>query len=417
MPAISSPRSARRALVIGAGIAGPAAALFLRRAGFEAHLFEARTAPDTIGGGLQIAPNGMHVLDAIGLAEAVLRRGAVCDAMVLRAQSGTPLAELNCCMERRFGPPAVNLRRAVMHEILLDAASSANIPIYLDKRIAGIDDAGEGSIVARFADGTSAESDFIVGADGVHSAVRNIVLPESPHPFDTRLTNLGGFAPRSALEGSGFGSVMSMTFGRRGFFGFGLCGPDEADGAMWWSNLATDGVDAAALRARGQNAIRRLLLDAHADWHAPIGELIARSGAIVATDTLDIARIPAWSKGRTVLIGDAAHAMSPHAGQGASVALEDAMCLAAHLAKESEIPSAFRRFEAERRSRVERIVAAARRNGSRKGEMGAVGAWLRDRVVSVVAPLAARRQDWIYAYRPDMPATSSSRAASGNSFE
>jgi 2-polyprenyl-6-methoxyphenol hydroxylase-like FAD-dependent oxidoreductase len=110
--------------------------------------------------------------------------------------------------------------------------------------------------------------------------------------------------------------------------------------------------------------------------------------------------LPNWSRGRALLIGDAAHATSPHAGQGASIALEDALRLARLLHEEPETRAAFEKFESERRSRVERIVALARRNGNQKREFSASGAWIRDRMIRVMMPFTARSWDWIYGYDP-----------------
>jgi 2-polyprenyl-6-methoxyphenol hydroxylase-like FAD-dependent oxidoreductase len=99
-----------------------------------------------------------------------------------------------------------------------------------------------------------------------------------------------------------------------------------------------------------------------------------------------------------VLIGDAAHATSPHAGQGASIALEDAYRLVAALAGGHEIGTAFQNFEHERRPRAERIVALARRNGNQKREFSPTGAWLRDRMIKLLMPFNTRGWDWIYGY-------------------
>ena len=96
----------RKALIIGAGIAGPVTAIFLRRAGYDAQLFEAWPYSTGIGGGLQIAPNGMHVLAAIGLADEMIAAGSVCEAFEFLTQSGSRIASINRNMKQRFGQPA-----------------------------------------------------------------------------------------------------------------------------------------------------------------------------------------------------------------------------------------------------------------------------------------------------------------------
>jgi 2-polyprenyl-6-methoxyphenol hydroxylase-like FAD-dependent oxidoreductase len=138
----------------------------------------------------------------------------------------------------------------------------------------------------------------------------------------------------------------------------------------------------------------------HGGWHDPIPQLIDALEEIVVTATLDVATLPTWSRGRTLLIGDAAHATSPHAGQGASIALEDACRLVSALCGEPEIGIAFQNFERERRPRAERIVALARKNGNQKREFSPTGAWIRDGMIKVMMPFNVRSWDWIYAYDP-----------------
>ena len=193
---------------------------------------------------------------------------------------------------------------------------------------------------------------------------------------------------------------METTFGQSGFFGYGFCSPDPRDGAMWWSTQPSHGIDAATYRAMGQAAIKRHLLDFHAGWHDPIPQLLQAAENIVVSGTLDVATLPRWSRKRTLLIGDAAHATSPHAGQGASLALEDAMRLGRLIQAGQELGVTFENFESERRPRAERVVALARRNGNRKREFSATGAWIRDRMLKLLIPLTAKGMDWMYAYDP-----------------
>jgi 2-polyprenyl-6-methoxyphenol hydroxylase-like FAD-dependent oxidoreductase len=202
------------------------------------------------------------------------------------------------------------------------------------------------------------------------------------------------------LETASVAPRLEMTFGQTGFFGYGFCSPDPREGAMWWSTQPTHGFDAATFRAMDQDALRQHLRRLHATWHDPIPRLLESIEDIVITSTLDIATLPTWSRKHTLLIGDAAHATSPHAGQGASIALEDAMRLVRLLQDGKELGAAFDAFETERRSRVERVVALARRNGNQKREFSAAGAWIRDRMLKVLIPVSARGQDWMYGYDP-----------------
>ena len=400
------PQRPRKALIIGAGIAGPAAAILLKRAGFDAELFEAWPYSTGIGGGLQIAPNGMRVLAEIGVADDMIAAGSISESFDFRSQSGRRIGSINRNMVRRFGQPAVNMRRSALLEAIVNKAWCENVELRFEKRLARIEDRAGQPVVAHFTDGSSAEGDFVIGADGVHSIVRQHVIPDGPRPFDTGLIGFGGFVPRSLLEDSGIGQRIEGTVGKSGFFGYGFCSPDLQDSAMWWSTQPFQGLNAAAYRAMDQEGIRRHLLDFHAGWHEPIQRILRATENIVVTDTLDVATLPVWSRGRTLLIGDAAHATSPHAGQGASLALEDAMRLGCLMREGGGLGQIFQAFEQERRERAERIVAIARRNGNSKREFSATGAWIRDRMLKMLIPITSRGMDFMYAYdatRVSMP--------------
>jgi 2-polyprenyl-6-methoxyphenol hydroxylase-like FAD-dependent oxidoreductase len=194
-----------KALIIGGGIAGPVTAIFLKKAGIDVEMFEAWPYSGGIGSGLQIAPNGMHVLAEIGLAEEMMRRGSICESFDFHSRSGARLGSVNQNMRQRFGQPAVNMCRATLSEALINRAWCENVELRFEKRLVAIEDRADRPIVAHFADGSSAEGDFVIGADGVHSAVRTHVIPDGPKPFDTGLIGFGGFAPRSVISDTPIG--------------------------------------------------------------------------------------------------------------------------------------------------------------------------------------------------------------------
>ncbi len=391
------PGKPSKAIVIGAGIAGPVAALLLNRQGVDTEIFEARPRSNGTGGGLQIAPNGMRVLAAVGLGSQIIHRGSVAASFEFFSESGVRLGAINREMEQRFGHPAVNLRRAALNELILSAAESDGVRVNREKRLVGIEDHPNAPIIAHFADGSASEADLLIGADGVHSAVRQYVAPNSPGPADSGLVGFGGFVPELSLEGPGPERNLVGTLGRSGFFGYGRCSPN-AD-LMWWSTLpAPRGMDAAMFRAMSQETLRSFLARFHAGWHSPIPEILAAARNIMVTAELEFAPLPCWSRGRALLIGDAAHPTSPHAGQGASLALEDAMVLGRLLVKKRDAAELFYHFEQVRRPRTDRIVALARRNGNSKREFTATTAWLRDRMLGLLMPVAAKSMNFMYAY-------------------
>jgi 2-polyprenyl-6-methoxyphenol hydroxylase-like FAD-dependent oxidoreductase len=167
---------------------------------------------------------------------------------------------------------------------------------------------------------------------------------------------------------------------------------------MWWSTQPAHGMDAAMFRALDQQTLKQHLRGFHHGWHDPIPAIIEAAENIVVTDTLDVATLPIWSRKRSLLIGDAAHATSPHAGQGASLALEDAMRLARLMQEGQDLTAIFQAFEAERRPRAEKIVAMARRNGNSKREFSATGAFIRNQMMKWLLPLGSKSMDFMYAY-------------------
>src|SRR5689334_1798416 len=208
-----------KAVIIGGGIAGPVTAIFLKQAGIDTELFEAWPYSTGIGGGLQIAPNGMHVLAEMGLADEMIRRGSIAESFDFHSQSGHRIGSINRNMQQRFGQPAVNMCRATLNEALINKAWCENVELRFEKRLVAIEDRADKPVVAHFADGSTAERDFVIGADGVHSAVRNNEIPDGPKPFDTGLIGFGGFVARSVIADAQVGHSIATTFGQSGFFG------------------------------------------------------------------------------------------------------------------------------------------------------------------------------------------------------
>jgi 2-polyprenyl-6-methoxyphenol hydroxylase-like FAD-dependent oxidoreductase len=264
------------------------------------------------------------------------------------------------------------------------------------KRLVGAVQTGT-RVRADFADGTAAEADLLVGCDGVRSAVRRLVDPAASAPRFAGLLNAGGYSAGVRTEAS-IGTY-EMIFGKRAFFGY-VAAPD---GTVWWfANLPRRDEPTRAERATltGEK-LRRQLFGYFEDDAGPAHRLIGASadlGGVHAIHT--VSGLKAWHRGRVIVIGDAAHAPSPSSGQGASLAIEDAVILAQQLSETRDPHTAFTRFEAQRRRRVERIVKWAARTNSSKAA-GPIGRVMRDALMPTILRLAAnsKSQRKVYDHR------------------
>ncbi|QFZ16582.1 FAD-dependent oxidoreductase [Saccharothrix syringae] len=382
-----------RVTVIGGGIGGPVAAMALRRAGFEATVHERydRVADGT-GGALSIAPNGLQALDVIGVADAVRDIGTPMTAMAVQSWTGRTLAA--------FGsePPQLLVWRGDLHRVLRETALARGIAFEHGRELVDVADRGT-HVTARFADGTGVDADLLVGADGIRSTVRRLIDPAAPAP---RYAGLLGFGARMARTGEPpTGGTMRLVFGKRAFFGYQV--HDDGSGG-WFANLPREEpLSTAEARATDPARWLAVLREVFADDRTPACRMIDRldPADLVVTGALeDVPTVPTWSRGRVVLVGDAAHATSPSSGQGASLAFESAVQLARCL-RDLPHEEAFRAYERLRRTRVERIIAqAARTNGSKAA--GPVARVLRDLLMPLAVKFAdPRRFTWQFDHRID----------------
>jgi FAD-dependent urate hydroxylase len=383
----------KKALVIGGGIAGPVTAIALRRAGFDVTVHEAYDrAADGVGSYLTLAVNGVRALRSLGLDAPVLRAGVPTTSMVLELGSGRRLTEFT-------DPPSpdgirtTTILRGDLYTSLRDEAVRQGVRVEYGHRLVDASSHGTG-VTAVFADGGTDTGDLLIGADGLRSRVRSIIDPSAPPARYGGLLNTAGFA--HGVRTGGRPGALYLVFGRRSFFGY-LPVPDGYghDGEVWWFANPPRRTEPAPgeLAAIPAERWRAELLDLFAKDSGPALDLInASAGILAGWGTYDFPSVPRWHRDRMIIIGDAAHATSPASGQGASMAIEDAVVLAGCLDRCPEVPTAFAAFEALRRERVEKVVATGRRNGSQKVP-GPFGRVTRDLMLRAFfsAPVQRRR--------------------------
>ncbi|MBL0420021.1 FAD-dependent monooxygenase [Ramlibacter sp. AW1] len=346
--------------IVGAGIGGVALARALQQRGIEAHLFERASGFGEIGAGVQITPNAAKVIEALGAGEGLRQVGFLPQAMVGRNWSDarelfrTPLREV---CPRAFGADFWHVHRADVHAIL-----SEGLPldrVRFNVVCTGVTH-GKNTAVAHFNDGTRFEADLIVGADGIHSVVRDetwgrsdaqftghmcwrALVPVEHHPLPFVSPDASFWmGPKAHL----------VTYYVKGGAAVNIVAVNES--ADWVAESWTE------------PSTREELVDAYAGWHENVIRLLERTDKqqIFKWGLFDRDPMERWSKGRVTLLGDAAHPMLPFLSQGAAMAIEDGYVLAAALAHHGgDVEAALDAYEAERRPRTARVQLEARERG------------------------------------------------------
>ena len=390
----------RKALIIGCGVAGPVVALFLQRAGIEAEIYEARAESTDYGGSfLNMACNGLGVLKTLGLDDQVSSQGSPIPRMSIWSGKGKRLGEVRNGARAEVGAPSINILRSRLHQVLREGAERRRIKMAFGKKLAGLS-TGEPGVIATFEDGTTAEGSFLVGCDGVHSRTRYLINPDAPTPQYTGLISVGGFAQHSSFPRTP--DTLHFIFGKRAFFGYHI----SSSGEMYWF------VNFSQRSAPSRGDVDMIVSD---EWQERMldlfrGDLPLISEMIRATESpiigypiYDISTQPIWQKGPVVLVGDAIHAVSPGAGQGASLAVEDAIVLAKCLRDREDHALAFATYERLRRARVEHMVKYGRSLGQAKIMTNPIQVWFRDLLMPFFLKHFANPAalDWVYSYKVD----------------
>ena len=348
-----------RVLIIGGGIGGSAAALAMLRAGHKVSVFEQVKAKSEVGAGIQISPNASRLLHRYGLSarldEIAVRPQAVearrwDDGNVL---SSEPLGET---VETAFGAPHYHVHRADLLKVITDAIPQGSL--HEGKRCIGIVDNGN-CVLAKFDDGSSAEGDVLVGADGIHSYVRKHLLGEEAPRFSGNIA-FRGLVPRERIRHLDLKHNTTNWMGPGGHFihyfvssGRYLNFVAVSEQSEWRGESWNDRADVA-------EAISR-----YSGWNSQIHEILQASERIFKWALFDRAPLQSWTKGRVTLLGDACHPMLPYMAQGAAQAIEDGATLARCLAEEPvDTEAALRRYETIRLPRTSRVQAMARRNAT-----------------------------------------------------
>ena len=390
-------RNIQSALVIGGGIAGPATALALHKAGIRATVYEAYSSTaDGLGGMLMVAPNGLNALAILGLDQAVSGIGQPIKAMVMADACGKPIMQVPALPGL---PDSQLMWRSDLYRVVRGAATAQGIHLEHAKRLVAVHET-DTAITATFEDGTTATADVLIGADGIHSTVRKLIDSEAPEPRPDGLLGLGG---ESDLELPGRTDAIYFVQGKRAFLGYWL----QPNGRpAWFANLPSKQyMSTAEARLIPTRDWLTRLGDTYAG-DVPAEQLIAHAipESVLALGSTDmLPEVPHWRRGRMVLVGDSAHAPNHSSGQGVSLAVESSVELARCLRDIDDPSVAFAAYEQLRRQRVTRIAAQAARANQRKAA-GPIASALMTLMMRVAVKTFASPEKmfgWVQGYRID----------------
>lgn len=352
-----------RMIVVGGGIGGLSAAIALRRHGHEVVVLERAPRLESVGAGITLFANAMDALGKLEVADAVAAAGAPATHSAILTSDGRELTK----MPSDLLAGAVAVHRGDLQAALQRAAGA----IRVGAEITSVDQSGDGA-VAQAADGTGERGDLLIGADGLWSLVRDRVAPAAPR--------YGGYV---AWRGVSPVTVESGRLSESWGVGerFGLV--DIGSRTYWFAtaNVAEGETDTSSER-------KAQLMRRFRGWHRPIAAVLDATpdNAILRNDVYFLDPLPRWSKGRIVLLGDAAHATTPGVGQGAAQAIEDAVVLASELARQDRLANALAGYETIRRPRAELTLKLSRR---------------ADRAAQLSSPLGWRLRNQLVRHTPE----------------
>jgi 2-polyprenyl-6-methoxyphenol hydroxylase-like FAD-dependent oxidoreductase len=328
--------AAGRVLIVGGGIAGLSLSLALRDSRWQAEHIEREPGRCGGGAGLAVQPNAMRALYQLGAGAAVERAGSVVGRFGYRDLRGAWLCDVSLGDLWAGVGPFIGISRAALHDALRSQPDRCRYGV----TVTALQPQGD-RVKVTFHDATTAEYDLVVGADGLNSTVRRLAVG-GPEPAFAGQLAWRSLAPAGATPLGG----VQFWLGDDRFFGLCPAGPGLVYG---FGNVA------GPRRHEPVAGRARRLRDQFAAFGAPVQEYLAAVPADDAIHCSPVEWLPGttWSRGRVVLIGDAAHAMSPMMGQGGCMAIEDALVLAEELGRVPGVPDALAAYERRRRPRVE----------------------------------------------------------------
>ena len=347
-----------RVLVVGGGIGGLSATIALRRQGIDVDVVEINPKWDVYGVGIIQPGNAIRAMDALGLADRCVEAGFPMPGSRMHDTQGNVLADMGFVRPpglREELPIMSALRRPRLHEILKAAVRDSGADVRLGMTVANLEPAGD-HVAVTFTDNTHGDYDLVIGADGINSLVRTMVFGADLRPHYTGQICWRYNVPRPPEVES-----LWMFMGERGKAGFCPLSP-ELMYVLLIEQPPGDDAESRAPKERLAATFRERLAEFGGKM-AEVREQITEDDEVVVRPVDTIVVPPPWHRGRVVLIGDAAHATSPHVGQGAAQAVEDGIVLAEELGADQPLEGALDAFMDRRYERCKMVVEGSAQLG------------------------------------------------------
>ncbi|MCB0711965.1 MAG: FAD-dependent monooxygenase [Ignavibacteriae bacterium] len=329
--------------ILGGGIAGLTTAIALNNLGIETVVFEAAHQIKGVGAGLGLGANAIMGFERLGIRDEVIARGRVLPSFAILDQEGKPITVTDTAqVSAKYGVDNFTIHRAELHQLLLSKLDPKTV--HTGKRGVQVEQSQD-SVEVTFDDGSTVATNFLIVADGVHSAIRQKLLPNTAPRY------AGYTCWRSVIDKGDLNlSSSSETWGSKGRFGIV---PLAKDKVYWFACI-----NAPRNSEHFRNYRRNDLLNNFGDYHEPIPSILKKTKdeELLWNDIIDVEPLPNYAFGRVLLIGDAAHATTPNMGQGACQAIEDAVVLANELEANRDVLQAFSNFEKRRLKRTHYIT-------------------------------------------------------------
>ncbi|KAM0295920.1 hypothetical protein ACHAPM_010636 [Fusarium culmorum] len=364
---MSSPKVA----IIGAGLSGLALALALHQQGIESTAYEQQSAPLDIGGAIMLSPNSLRALDKLGVFQRMLPQSYKFDELYFLSQDDKLVDIFEFGNEEKYGYTGIRVYRFELINILLDLVREAGIKVEYGRKFDQIVNETDESVTWRFTDGSEETADLLIGADGIHSRVRSYIYPDLTPKF-TNMIGVTAAVPTSQLKLEEGGQKLPATFmhDKRGAF---VIAPQLADGSevLIGKQKVFVGEDPGRDAWKAMNSDKTWCVDFLKEGKEDYPPIVSNATSHISPDKVNLwpfyllPKLDKWASsdkhGRVAILGDAAHAIPPSAGQGVNQAFEDVYTFAGVLGQLKEnngkgLSDTLDRWQKGRQERVDKII-------------------------------------------------------------